>query len=310
MFRRTSRAIRRAAVCAAALAATALAVGTAAALPHAPWSDPEPVAAERASAPRAEALAAAAGSGPRTLSLLGRKSNGRLYDYEPNGTGGVKPAVDLGGGFADATALVQAGHSENGTGTDLYFRMGKTLYYTAERGNETKVVGGGWDIYNLMMSAGNLGGTAHDDLIGRDAAGDLWLYQGKADGMLAARIRIGTGWNSMDVLTGRGDYTGDGKPDLIARSTTGTLYIYSGTGNATTDAVLGTRVTVGTTWGTTAYKTLVSVGDSNGDGKADLIGVDPAGALWLFKGTGNASAPFEARTQIGTSGWAAFNTLF
>ncbi|MFJ4964183.1 FG-GAP repeat domain-containing protein [Streptomyces sp. NPDC088729] len=307
MFGPSSRAIRRAAVCAAGLAVAALAVGTAAALPHAPWAA-EPASADRA-APRAAAAVAAAG--PRTLPLLGRKANGRLYDYEPNGTGGVKAAVDLGGGFADATALVQAGHSENGAGTDLYFRMGKTLYYTAERGNDTKVVGSGWDIYNLLMSPGSLGGTTHDDIVARDAAGALWLYPGKADGTLAARIRIGTaGWNGMDLLAGRGDYTGDGRTDLIARSTTGTLYLYPGTGNATADAAFAPRVTVGTTWGTTAYKTLVSVGDGNGDGKADLIGVDTAGALWLFKGTGKASAPFEARTQIGSSGWTAFNTLF
>ncbi|MDJ1644302.1 hypothetical protein [Streptomyces pakalii] len=300
MFGQSSRSIRRAAVCAGALAAAALAIGTATALPQAPWST------ERVSADRAAPRAAAAAT-PRTVPLLGRKSNGRLYDYEPNGSGGVKAAVDLGGGFADATALVQAGHSDNGAGTDLYFRIGKTLYYTAERGNDTKAVGTGWDVYNLLMSPGNLGGTAHDDIVGRDAAGALWLFQGKADGTLAARIRIGTGgWNGMDVLAGRGDYTGDGKSDLLARATTGTLYLYPGTGNAAADAAFGARVTVGTAWGTTAYKTLVSIGD----GKADLIGVDPAGALWLFKGTGRASAPFEARTQIGTSGWTAFNILF
>jgi hypothetical protein len=32
--------------------------------------------------------------------------------------------------------------------------------------------------------------------------------------------------------------------------------------------------------------------------------------LWLFKGTGKSSAPFAARTQIGTSGWTAYNLLF
>ncbi|MET7620166.1 VCBS repeat-containing protein [Streptomyces sp. NPDC005408] len=307
MFGQLSRSMRRAVVCAVALAAAALAVGSATALPNAPWAS-EPAASGTNAA---SGTAAAAAAPEPTLSLFGRKANGHLYDYEPNGTGGLKASVDLGGGFDDATALVQAGHSESGAGTDLYFRMGKTLYYTAERGNDTKVVGGGWDTYNLLMSPGNLGGTGHDDIIGRDAAGALWLYQGKADGMLAARIRIGSaGWNGMDALAGRGDYTGDGKADLIARATNGTLYIYPGTGNATADAALGARVTVGTGWGTATYKTLVSAGDSNGDGKADLIAVDAAGALWLFKGTGKSAAPFEARVQIGTSGWTAFNALF
>lgn len=244
----------------------------------------------------------------KTFPLYGR-SSGKIRAYEPNGTGGLKAAFDLGGGFGDATALVQANVSEGGRGNDLYHRMDNVLYYTAEHGIDTKVIGGGWDIYNLLLSAGNLGGTADPDLVGRDAAGALWLYTGKPDGTLAARIRIGSGgWNSMNALAGRGDYTGDGKADLLARHTDGTLYLYPGTGSAVADGALGTRVSLGTGWG--AYKALVSAGDTDGDGRTDLIASDPAGALWLFKGTGKATAPFAARVQIGTSGWAAFDVLF
>ncbi|MFB6711748.1 FG-GAP-like repeat-containing protein [Streptomyces sp. NPDC056237] len=289
------RAVRRAAGLAAALTL----IGAAAA-----------GAAPTAGLPTADApVAAPVAAGTPMFPLFGRKSNGRLYGYEPKGTGGVKPAVDLGGGYAEATAIVQANVSENGAGNDLYFRMGTKLYYAAERGGDTKLIGGGWDIYNLLLSVGDLGGTTHPDLVARDAAGALWLYQGRADGSLAARIKIGTsGWNGMDQLAGRGDFTGDGKADLLARSTTGTLYIYPGTGNAAEGAALGSRITVGTGWD--AYKTLVSSGDNDGDGKADLIAADAAGLLWLFKGTGSATTPFAARVQIGTSGWAAFNTLF
>ncbi|MEV7980778.1 hypothetical protein [Streptomyces sp. NPDC086519] len=44
--------------------------------------------------------------------------------------------------------------------------------------------------------------------------------------------------------------------------------------------------------------------------KADLLAVDSAGALWLYKGTGSASAPFSARVQLGASGWTHYNLLF
>ncbi|MEU3505089.1 VCBS repeat-containing protein [Streptomyces hundungensis] len=232
-----------------------------------------------------------------------------MVDYEPNGAGGVKAGVDMGGGFGEVTAVVQANISANGTGNDLYYRMNDKLYYTAERANDTKLIGAGWDMFNLLVSVGNMGGSAQPDLVCRDAAGALWLYQGRPDGQWETRIRIGSGgWNGMDRLAGRGDFTGDGKADLIARSTDGTLYIYPGTGNAVADATLGNRITVGKGWD--AYVLLVSTGDNDGDGKTDLVASDKAGALWLFKGTGNPSAPFAPRTQIGTGGWGGFNTLF
>ncbi|MCA1217220.1 FG-GAP repeat domain-containing protein [Streptomyces sp. 8L] len=250
----------------------------------------------------------AAANAPSRLSLFGRKSDGIIYDYEPKAGAGWQAAVKLGVGYGEADQFVQAAQSASGA-ADLYFRMGSTLYYTAERGNDTKVIGGGWNIYNLLIGPGDMGGSTYDDIIGRHTDGSLWLYQGSASGTLATKVRIGTsGWNGMDALTGRGDYTGDGKNDLIARSTSGTLYIYPGTGKVTADSAFSPRVTVGSGWNT--YKRLVSTGDQDGDGKPDLIAVDAAGALWLLPGTGNASAPFAARVQIGTSGWSAFNVLF
>lgn len=311
MFTSVSRPLRRAVAVASALAAAAvLAVTTA---KDAPTSPTAPDSAQAAHTDRAPLFQQAAADGTGLFPLLVRDKNGRLFDYEPKGTGGFAAKFDLGGGYADATALAQANISRSQAGTDLYVVIDGTLYYTAERGGDTKVLGTGWDKYNLLVSVGDMGGSAHPDLLARDKDGALWLYQGKADGTLAARVRAGaSGWNGMNELAGRGDYTGDGQADLVARSTAGTLYIYPGTGDATADAVLGTRVTVAAPTGT-AWKdhtALVSSGDNDGDGKPDLIGVDSAGALWLFKGTGKASAPFAARTQIGTSGWTAYNLLF
>jgi hypothetical protein len=244
------------------------------------------------------------------LPLFGRTTDGHLRAYEPKSSGGgVQAYVDLGTGYSTATALFRIPVSGSGGAQDLYIRMGNALYYTAERGTETILIGSGWDAYNLLMSPGNLGGTAQPDVLGRDAAGALWLYQTRADGTLLSKVQAGTsGWNGMDVLAGFGDYTGDGKADLLARNPTGTLYLYPGTGSVTANAVFGTRVTVGTGWN--AYTKLVSSGDNDGDGKADLIASDSAGALWLFKGTGSSTVPFAARVQIGTSGWGGFNALF
>jgi hypothetical protein len=287
--------------------ATALAVVVSAA---ALWSaNSAPTATTTATTTDGSDAQLAAVGAPMLPLLARRTSDGHLLTYEPKGTGGVKAALDLGAGFSAATAIVRANNSESGTRSDLYFRMGNALYYTAERSTETKLIGSGWDQYNLLMSPGNLGGTNQPDLLARDTAGALWLYQGKTDGTLATKVRAGaSGWNALDILAGYGDYTGDGKTDLLARTPAGALYLYPGTGNATADAVFGTRVSVGTGW--QAYNALVSTGDNDGDGKTDLIARDTAGALWLFKGTGASTAPFAARVQIGTSGWNAFNALF
>ncbi|MDQ0774427.1 hypothetical protein QF026_002893 [Streptomyces aurantiacus] len=303
------RPLRRAAVVVALCAATAASAATY----GLSTSSAERDTSRAARIDQAPLLQQAAGESGGLFPLIARDKNGRLFDYEPNSTGGFATKFDLGSGYADATALAQANISGSLTGTDLYAVIDNTLFYTSERGADTKVLGTGWDAYDLLVSVGNMGGTVHPDLLARDTAGALWLYQGKADGTLATKLRAGTGgWTGMDEITGRGDYTGDGKADLVARSTAGTLYVYPGTGSITADVVLGTRVAVpaptGPAW--KDYGTLVSVGDNDGDGKPDLIGVDAAGALWLFKGTGKSTAPFAARTQIGTGGWTTYNLLF
>lgn len=294
MNRSTSRAV----IWAIGLVLAAVAVGVSGVAPRL-WSG----GAVSASSAKTQAAA----SPLKTFPLLARNaSTGKLRAYEANDAGGLKAAYELGGGFGDATALAQANVSEGGRGNDLYHRAAGMLYYTAERGNDTKLIGGGWDIYDTIVSVGNVAGSADPDLVARDTSGDLWLYQAKSNGFLAGRIRVGTGWAAM-TLVGRGDYTGDGKSDLLARSGD-TLLLYAGTGAATADAVFASRYVAGTGWA--AYKTIASAGDTDKDGKTDLIAADTAGALWLFKGTGNAAAPLSPRVQIGTSGWAAFDVLF
>lgn len=296
----TRRVMLRAAGWSAAAALAVLATGSL------PWGDSH---VHESASSSAGATAQAVASTAPMLPLFGRTTDGHLRAYQPTGTGGWQAAVDLGSGYSTASALFRLPVSQGGSAQDLYIRMSNALYYTAERGTETKLIGSGWDMYNLLMTPGNLGGTVEPDLLARDAAGALWLYQVKPDGTVITRVQVGaSGWDGMDVLAGYGDYTGDGKSDLLARTPAGAFYLYPGTGNAAADAVFGTRIGVGVGWN--IYKTLVSTGDNNGDGKADLIASDAAGALWLYKGTGSATAPFVSRVQIGTSGWAGFNALF
>jgi sugar lactone lactonase YvrE len=143
-------------------------------------------------------------------------------------------------------------------------------------------------------------------LLGVDGSGLLWYYteNERQNAPLSARANVGYGWQIYNSMVKVGDITGDGKPDIIARDSAGKLWLYKGTG--TPSAPLASRVQIGTDW--QIYNSIVGVGDMTGDGKPDIIARDSAGKLWLYKGTGNASAPYTARVQIGTD-WQIYKTI-
>ncbi|HEV7172067.1 FG-GAP-like repeat-containing protein [Pedococcus sp.] len=113
---------------------------------------------------------------------------------------------------------------------------------------------------------------------------------------------IGTGWNVLRNVTMTADLTGDGQPDVVAVDPrAGTLRIYR------TDGHGGfTGVTVGGS-GWQAVTRLVAVGDWDGDGHNDLLGVNTAGQLVLYSGDG--AGWFRSSQVIGT-GWGAMSAVF
>ncbi|MDV5147612.1 VCBS repeat-containing protein [Streptomyces sp. SBC-4] len=163
-------------------------------------------------------------------------------------------------------------------------------------------IGTGWNTYNLIEAAGNNGGSAVGDVLGRDTAGVLWNYHGKGDGTFGTRIKVGPGWGVYNKLAGGSDLNGDGKADLVATDAAGLLWFYKGTGSTT--APYGARVRIGSGWG--AYNQLTAVGNIAGGVAGDLVARDAAGVLWLYLGKGDGT--FAARTKIGT-GWGGYSQL-
>ncbi|MDV5146248.1 VCBS repeat-containing protein [Streptomyces sp. SBC-4] len=165
-------------------------------------------------------------------------------------------------------------------------------------------VGGGWQTYDRLETAGNIAGTAASDVLARDRSGVLWLYQGTSDRdkPLSGRTRIGAGWQVYDRIAGGSDVTGDGRPDLLATDRSGGLWLYPGTGNANAPFATGKRVGGG--WG--VYNELSAVGNLAGGPAGDLLARDREGVLWLYLGKGDGT--FAARTRIG-GGWGGFTDL-
>ncbi|MEU1467231.1 VCBS repeat-containing protein [Streptomyces sp. NPDC005761] len=181
-------------------------------------------------------------------------------------------------------------------------------------------VGSGWNTYNALTKLSPVtedlrydrGGTAsaaelrgRGDVVGRDSTGHLWYYHRTfTSSQFSHRTPVGAGWQVYNVITGGGDLNGDQNTDLLAKDAAGVLWLYKGTGNASAPFTARTRIGGG--WNT--YSQLAGSADLTNDGKPDVLARDRAGALWLYKGTGNASAPFTARTRIG-GGWNTYNAV-
>ncbi|MFF5707715.1 FG-GAP-like repeat-containing protein [Streptomyces sp. NPDC012756] len=150
-------------------------------------------------------------------------------------------------------------------------------------------------------------GTA--DLLVRDTGGALWRFGTRPTapgGSLTdtGASRVGSGWGAYDRLETVGNIAGTTAPDAVARDKDGVLWLYQGTGDRAKPLAARTRIGAG--WQT--YDQLAGGSDLTGDGRADLVATDKAGDLYLYKGTGSATAPFAARRKIG-HGWGIYNQL-
>lgn len=186
---------------------------------------------------------------------------------------------------------------------DLYF------YPSKIGGIGTPVrISTGWNSFRQVISPGDMSGDRIADVLAITSTGYAYLYRGNGKGgLLAGRTLLSRTWSSYtDVLT-PGDWTGDGKPDLLARKTNGELWLVAGNGNS---GFASTWRKIGTDW--QMFSQMITPGDVTGDGRVDLLGRTPSGKLFLYRGTGVATATatgYKPGTLV-SSGWQVYNTVF
>src|SRR6478609_3311458 len=203
---------------------------------------------------------------------------------------GAPPSADVAHGFnADGTADVLAVTS---TGSLRLYSGDGAGYVTG--GSQ---IGLSWNMFDTVFSPGDFTGDGKADLIGRTPSGALVLYRGNgAGGFTGGGVQIGLSWNTFDTVLGAGDFTGDGKPDLFGRTPSGALLLYRGNGAG---GFTGGGVQVGAGWN--SFEMVPGAGDLTGDGKPDLFGRTPSGALLLYRGNG-AGGFTGGGVQVG-AGW-------
>ncbi|MFI2225838.1 N-acetylmuramoyl-L-alanine amidase [Streptomyces fradiae] len=244
---------------------------------------------------------------------LARDGSGVLWQYQGTGDAAspylTRYRIGSGWDAYDAITSMTALRAD-GTGDAVARDASGGLWYYQGSGIPSApfkarlYVGRGWQIYDAITGAGDLTGDGRADLVARDTAGYLWLYEGTGNpaAPFAARTSVGRGWQIYDSLTAPGDVTGDGRADLIARDTSGGLWLYQGTGGAA--APYSARSSIGTSW--QIYDALIGPGDLNRDGRPDLVARDAHGQMWLYQGRGSATAPFATRAAAGT-GWQGYD---
>ncbi|MFB7607791.1 FG-GAP repeat domain-containing protein [Streptomyces gardneri] len=186
---------------------------------------------------RLEAVGNLAGSA--APDVVARDASGVLWLYQGNGNGGFATRARIGSGWNAYTKLT-GGSDLNGDGRSdlLATDTSGVLWFYKGTGSATAPfagrvrIGGGWGAYNQITATGNLTGTAAGDLVARDTAGVLWLYQGDGRGKFTTRVRIGGGWGEYTDLVGIGDADHDGRADLYAAGPYASR-LYPGTGGTT-----------------------------------------------------------------------------
>ncbi|MET9678482.1 VCBS repeat-containing protein [Streptomyces sp. NPDC006482] len=229
-------------------------------------------------------------------------------------TDGIGPTLEKTGALTVANKPAPHDFSDSGA-PDLLVRDSagrlvgydarQTLYETGHWGTPSKRervgYGAGWNIYDRVTAAGNIAGSVHADILGRDKTGVLWLYQGTGKTFLT-RTRIGGGWQTYDKLAAGSDLNGDGRPDLVATDKTGVMYLYKGTGKAS--APYANRIRLGAGWG--IYNQITATGNIAGAPAGDLLARDKAGVLWMYLGNGNGT--FAGRIRVG-GGWDRYSDI-
>ena len=169
------------------------------------------------------------GDGMQDIVAVWKNGNLTVSYGQSNGT--FKPLRSIGHGWAPFDIVVTAWKGSDRLPSILakHRATGDLRYYRnldGARFGATTRIGTGWG--NLTIMGADFDGDGRQDLLARNAAGQLLLYRGTGTGgfMGEARRVVGTGWGSMTHLSGVSNHLGTAGQGILARTSSGSLLHY------------------------------------------------------------------------------------
>ncbi|WP_328972464.1 FG-GAP repeat domain-containing protein [Streptomyces sp. NBC_00239] len=245
-------------------------------------------------------------TGDGRADLAGRTPAGQVFLYASKGDGAFAAPTQLGTGAEYLKTLAgQGGVPDHGKhalaaakpGHDGRVEVFRTLANGTFLPAQVEYTSVGDEGTGFYFAATGLNGTDYPSLVMDE--GVLWDHEGQR----VLTDKAGASLTPGGIWQAPGDLTGDGRADLL-QVQSGVLYLHDrGSGGSGYDY---RKTSIGKGW--EVYDSLVGSGDFTGDGRADAVARDKSGLLYLYAGTGNASAPFAPRVLIG-KGWEVYDLL-
>jgi len=230
------------------------------------------------------------------------------YLYRGTGLGGFGRTTSLNHEFSNLDRIVFSSGDFDGNGAPDILTVTDGLgTLNLEPGNgrggftgARTAIGYGWGVMRTVFGPGDFSGDRKSDILAINGAGYLYLYRGDGHGrIVGGGQKIGTGWGGFQTVFSPGDFTGDGKSDVMAVSKDGGLYLFRGNGLG---RFTGGGQRIGNGWG--SFLSVFSPGDFSGDRRTDVMAVNSAGDLVLYRGNGRGGWA-SGGLKIG-KGWTVY----
>ena len=183
----------------------------------------------------------------------------------------ISSAGDTNGdGFSDLLARTSSGDFY------VYYGDGVRSFTGAAR------VGWGWNSMTSILAVGDVNRDGRQDLIARSGDGTMRLYSFRTDGGLEGGRVVGSGWqNFSHIVAIRTSANPPVATRLYAIAPGGDMKSYTVTSSG---AMTGWGNKVGNGW---SFPRVASVGDFDGDGLDDVLGVTAGGAAYIYPTNGD-----------------------
>jgi Ca2+-binding RTX toxin-like protein len=229
-------------------------------------------------------------NGDGRADVLWRNDNGNIFDFLATSNGGFTSngdnsfvAVDNSWHIAGTGDFNGDGRADvlwrNDNGNIFDFLGSANGGFTSNGDNSFVAVDVGWHV----AGTGDFNGDGRADILWRNDNGNIFDFLGSANGGFTSNgdnsfVAVDNGWH----IAGTGDFNGDGRADVLWRNDNGNMLDFLGTANGGfVSNGDNSFVAVDLGWH------VASIGDFNGDGRADILWRNDSGVMFDFLGTAN-----------------------